>query len=164
MELVTPGIGLFFWAAITFTVVLVLLRQFAWKPIMAAVKEREVNIEASLAQAEAARQQMAQLKNENEKLLQEARLERDRILKSAQEASVRMIDEARDKARSEGQRELEQAKAAIQNEKMAAITELKAQVALLSVEIAEQVLRRELADEAAQQQLVKEYLQEVQLN
>ncbi len=164
MELVTPGIGLFFWAAITFIIVLILLRQFAWKPIMSAVKEREANIEASLAQAEAARQQMAQLKNDNEKLLQEARLERDRILKSAQEASARMIDEARDKARAEGQRELEQAKATIQNEKMAAITELKAQVAVLSVEIAEQVLRRELSDEASQQQLVKEYLQEVQLN
>ena len=164
MDLVTPGIGLIFWQTLTFLVVLFLLSKFAWKPIMSSLREREESIETALSQAEKARLEMQSLMANNEKLLAEARVERDRILREAQEAGNQMIEEARGKASAEGNRMVEQARIAINMEKQAALTEVQNLVGSLSINIAEKLLRRELSDNQSQQELVKEYLKEAQLN
>ena len=164
MELVTPGIGLIFWQALTFLVVLFLLSKFAWKPIMSSLREREESIENALSQAEKARLEMQALMANNEKMVAEARVERDRILREAQEAGNQMIEEARNKASVEGNRMVEQARIAINMEKQAALTEVQNLVGTLSINIAEKLLRRELSDNQAQQNLVKEYLKDAQMN
>ncbi|GHA65977.1 F0F1 ATP synthase subunit B [Pontibacter akesuensis] len=164
MELVTPGIGLIFWQVVTFLIVLFLLSKFAWKPIMQALNERENSIEEALRSAEKAKLEMQSLKADNEKLLAEARLERDKILTEANEAGNNMIEAARQKANEEGARMIVQAREAIENEKQAAITEVKNMAASLSLEIAEQILRRELSDKNAQQALAQDYIREVTLN
>jgi len=164
MDLVTPGFGLIFWQLITFLVVLFLLSKFAWKPIMAGLRERETSIENALSMAEKAKLEMQSLKAGNEKLLAEARAERDRILKDASDASNQMIEAAKTKASEEGDRMISQAREVVQNEKRAAIAEIKTLAGNLSVEIAEQLLKRELKDASAQQQLVSDYMKEVTLN
>ncbi|KAA3440646.1 F0F1 ATP synthase subunit B [Rufibacter hautae] len=164
MQLVTPGIGLLFWQTITFLVVLFLLSKFAWKPIMKALREREDNIDAALTMAEKAKLEMQALKADNERLLTEARAERDRILKDATDAATTLVEGARTKANEEGQRMIEQARVSIQNEKKAALTEVKNLAATLSIDIAEKLLRRELQDEQAQRALVQSYLQDTHLS
>lgn len=164
MELVTPGIGLLFWQTVTFLIVLFLLGKFAWKPIMNALHERESSIENALSAAEKAKLEMQALKADNEKLLAEARLERDRILKEATEAGNNLVETAKTKASEEGARMIEQARETIENEKRAAITEVKNMAATLSLEIAEQILKRELSDKSAQQTLAQDYIREVTLN
>jgi F-type H+-transporting ATPase subunit b len=163
MELVTPGLGLIFWQTITFLIVLFLLSKFAWKPIMKALHEREASIEQALSAAEKAKLEMQGLKAENEKLLAEARMERDKILKEASEAGNNIVESARLKANEEGARMIAVAREAIENEKRAAITEVKNQAATLSIEIAERILRRELSDPKAQQALAQDYVREVTL-
>ena len=164
MDLVTPGFGLIFWQLITFLIVLFLLSKFAWKPIMSALRERETSIENALSMAEKAKLEMQTLKAGNEKLLAEARAERDRILKEASDASNQMIEAAKTKASEEGDRMIASAREAVQNEKRAALAEIKNLAGSLSVEIAEQLLKRELKDASAQQQLVSDYMKEVTLN
>jgi F-type H+-transporting ATPase subunit b len=164
MELVTPGVGLIFWQTITFLIVLFLLSIFAWKPIMGALHEREASIENALSAAEKAKLEMQGLKAENEKLLAEARMERDKILKEASEAGNALVESARLKANEEGTRMIAQAREAIENEKRAAITEVKNMAAVLSVEIAERILRKELSNPQAQQELAQDYIREVTLN
>ena len=164
MDLVTPGFGLIFWQLITFLIVLFLLSKFAWKPIMAGLREREASIENALSMAEKAKLEMQTLKAGNEKLLAEARAERDRILKEAADASNQMIEAAKTKATEEGDRMIAQAREAVQNEKRSALAEIKNLAGNLSVEIAEQLLKRELKDASAQQQLVSDYMKEVTLN
>ncbi|WP_347157469.1 F0F1 ATP synthase subunit B [Pontibacter chitinilyticus] len=164
MELVTPGIGLLFWQTITFLVVLFLLTKFAWKPIMSALHAREAFIEDALSAAEKAKLEIQGLKAENEKLLADARLERDKILKEATEAGNHMVEMAKVKAGEEGDRMIANAREAIENEKRAAITEVKNMAANLSVEIAERILRKELSNPAAQQALAQGYINEVTLN
>ncbi|MHC2990877.1 ATP F0F1 synthase subunit B [Pontibacter sp. HJ8] len=164
MELVTPGVGLIFWQTITFLIVLFLLSKFAWKPIMGALHEREASIENALSAAEKAKLEMQGLKAENEKLLAEARMERDKILKEASEAGNALVESARLKANEEGTRMIAQAREAIENEKRAAITEVKNMAAVLSVEIAERILRKELSNPQAQQELAQDYIREVTLN
>jgi F-type H+-transporting ATPase subunit b len=164
MDLVTPGIGLIFWQTITFLLVLFLLSKFAWKPIMAALSAREDSIENALRMAEKAKLEMQELKAGNEKLLAEARAERDRILKEASDASNQMIEAAKTKAGEESNRMIAQAREAVSNEKRSAIAEIKNLAGNLSVEIAEQLLKRELKDATAQQQLVSDYMKEVTLN
>lgn len=164
MELVTPGIGLIFWQTITFLVVLFLLSKFAWKPIMTSLRAREASIENALSMAEKAKLEMQELKAGNEKLLADARAERDRILKEASVASNQMIEEAKTKASEESARMVAAARDAVQNEKRAALAEIKNLAGNLSVDIAEQLLKRELKDASAQQQLVSEYMKEVTLN
>jgi F-type H+-transporting ATPase subunit b len=163
MELVTPGLGLIFWQTITFLIVLFLLSKFAWKPIMKALHEREASIEQALSAAEKAKLEMQGLKAENEKLLAEARMERDKILKEASDAGNNIVESARLKANEEGARMIAVAREAIENEKRAAITEVKNQAATLSIEIAERILRRELSDPKAQQALAQDYVREVTL-
>jgi F-type H+-transporting ATPase subunit b len=164
MELVTPNFGLIFWQLVTFLIVLYLLTKFAWKPIMNALSERETSIENALSAAEKAKLEMQGLKAENEKLLAEARMERDKILKEASEAGNSIIETAKNKANEEGARMITQAREAIENEKRAAITEVKNMAAALSVDIAERILRKELSDPQAQQALAQDYIREVTLN
>lgn len=164
MELVTPNFGLIFWQLVTFLIVLFLLTKFAWKPIMNALRERETSIENALSAAERAKLEMQGLKAENEKLLAEARMERDKILKEASDAGNALVENARNKANEEGTRLIAQAREAIENEKRAAITEVKNMAAALSVDIAERILRKELSDPQAQQALAQDYIREVTLN
>ncbi|MBB6609800.1 F0F1 ATP synthase subunit B [Pontibacter sp. Tf4] len=164
MELVTPGFGLIFWQLVTFLIVLFLLTKFAWKPIMNALRERETSIEHALSAAEKAKLEMQGLKAENEKLLAEARMERDKILKEASDAGNAIVESAKNKANEEGARMIAQAREAIENEKRAALAEVKNLAAALSVDIAERILRKELSDPQAQQALAQDYIREVTLN
>ena len=164
MELVTPAFGLVFWMLVTFLIVLFLLKKFAWKPILDMIKEREESIENALSSAEKAKNEMASLKSSNEKILSDARLERDALLKEAREMKESMINEAKGKASAEADKIVSAARETINNEKMAAITELKNQVATLSIEIAEKVLRQQLASDEKQKAYVKQLLDEVKLN
>lgn len=159
-----PDPGLFIFMMITFVTVLLLLKKFAWKPILKMIKEREESIDNALKSAEKAKAEMLQLQSNNERILQEARNERDAMLKEAREIKEKMISEAKGQAKAEGDKLLAAARETIQNEKMAAITELKNQVALLSVEVAEKILRRELAAENKQKELIGDLLKETKLN
>ena len=164
MNIVTPELGLIFWQVVIFLIVVLLLRAYAWKPILSSLKERESSIEGALRMADQAKLEMQQLQAGNEKLLAEARMERDRILKEATAMSNQFIEQAKTKATEEGGRMIEQAREAIRNEKNAALAEVKNTAAQLSIDIAERILRRELTDQPAQQQLVDSYLKEVKLN
>jgi F-type H+-transporting ATPase subunit b len=164
MELVTPGIGLVFWTSIVFAILFVLLAKFAWKPILGAIKEREQSIEDALASAEKAKEEMKTLLSNNERILTEARAERDELLKDARDIREKMIVEAKGLATKESERLLQAARENIQNEKLAAITELKNQVAVLSIEIAEKILKSELSSDEKQKSLVNNLLQDVNLN
>lgn len=164
MDLVTPGIGLLFWMTLSFGLVLFLLKKFAWKPILSSIKERETTIEESLNLAQKAKEEMKALQSNNEKLLIEARAERDNILKAGRDAKDAIIAEAKLKASSEADRIISQAQEAINNEKLAAITELKNQVASLSIDIAEKILRQELSADDKQKALVSNLLEDINLN
>ena len=163
-NLITPELGLFFWQTVVFCIVLFVLSKFAWGPIMNALKERESSISEALDSAAKARRDILELQSNNEVLLAEARTERDRIIREAQVSATALIEEARSKAQSEGNRLIESAKSAIQIEKQAALTEIKNHSAILAVEIAEKILRKELENPDAQQKLVNEYIKEVNLN
>jgi F-type H+-transporting ATPase subunit b len=164
MDLIKPELGLLFWMVVSFLIVFFLLKKFAWKPILDMLKERETSIESALQAAENAKFEMARLQANNEQLIQEAKAERDNILKAAREAKENMISEAKDKATQEADRLIKIARENIHNEKMAAITDLKNQVALLSVEIAEKLIKAELANKESQKDLINKYLEEAKLN
>ncbi|MCB2378750.1 F0F1 ATP synthase subunit B [Hymenobacter sp. BT635] len=164
MDLITPNIGLIFWQLVIFLIVLFLLAKFAWKPILGSLKEREDSIESALRMADQAKLEMQQLKAGNEKLIAEARMERDKMMQEATQMANQLIEQAKSKATEEGSRMIMQAREAIQNEKQAALTEVKNTAAKLSIDIAERILRRELADSGSQQQLVDSYLKDVKLN
>ncbi|HNQ11881.1 MAG TPA: F0F1 ATP synthase subunit B [Bacteroidia bacterium] len=163
MELVTPDFGLIFWMVISFSLVLFILGKFAWKPIMNALDERNRSIEEALQAAERAKQEVANLTVDNERILAEARNERDRIIKEAREIKESIISEAQSKANSESERLIQIARESIQNEKMAAITDLKNQVANISVNIAERLIREKLSDDAKSTALVNDLMKEVNL-
>ena len=156
--------GLFFWQTLIFLLLVFLLRKFAWKPILDAVNEREEGIKNALLSAEIAKRDMQNLKSDNEKLLAEARVERDVILKEAREIKDKIVSEAKDEAQVQAGKMIEQAKAAINSEKNAAMADLKNQVSNLSIAIAEKVLRSELADKDSQTKLVEKMLGDVKLN
>ena len=164
MQLVTPDIGLLFWMLVSFSIVLFLLRKYAWKPILNGLTSREESIEKALNEAENAKAEMAALTADNEALLKEARIERDNIMKQAREMRDQMISDAKGQAKEEADKMVASAREAIQNEKQAAITELKNQVAALSIEIAEKVIKSELSDSEKQKALVSKMLNEVKLN
>ena len=164
MELVTPSIGLLFWMIISFGIVFLILKKFAWKPILNTLKERDNSIAEALNAAQRAKDEMASLKSSNEKILNDAKLERDSLLKEAREMREAMINEAKGKASAEAEKIVASARETIQNEKMAAITELKNQVATLSIEVAGKVLRQSLASDEKQKAYVKQLLEEVKLN
>lgn len=164
MELVTPGLGLFFWTLITFLLLVYILGKFAWKPILNSVKEREKNIEDSLKAAERAKEEMKLLTNENEKLLRQARIERDAILKEAREIKDKIISEARENAKTQSEKIITEARLQIENEKMAAINDLKNQVAFLSIEIAEKILQKELEDSKKHDEFVSNIISKMVVN
>lgn len=163
-SLITPAIGLVFWSTIAFSLLLFLLVKFAWKPILGAINERENSIADSLNAAELAKSQLTSLQAENEKLLDEARKERDKILKDAQNVANTIIAEAKDKASTEANQLLESAKISINAEKMNALTQIQNTIGTFSVQIAEQIVRKNLSSDDAQQNLVKEYLSDLKLN
>ncbi len=164
MGLVTPGIGLIFWMTLVFVILLILLKKFAWKPIMEALREREQSISSSLAMAKQTKAEMKQLQADNEKLLAQARIERDAILNDANKVKEKIIIDARDKAQTEADRIVEAARLNIESEKRAALTEIKTQVAELSIEIAEKVLVAELSDKKKQSELVERQLEHLNFN
>jgi len=164
MELVQPAIGLVFWMLLGFSIIFFILWKFAFPAILKGLKEREQGIQDALDAAKKAREEMAGLKAENERVLLEARNERDRILKEARETKDQIVNEARGKAQAEADRLIGIARDAIRNEKMAAITELKNQVATLSIEIAEKVIRQQLSSDEKQKALVQELLKDVKMN
>lgn len=164
MDLVTPEVGLIFWTALSFFILLFILGKFAWKPILAAVNEREQSIETALSRAEAVKAEMARLTNENEALLKQARAERDSILAEATKVKNQIISEAKESAHKEGARQIELARIEINNQKAIAMADVKNQVATLSLDIAEKVLRKQFEDQKKQDELVKELLKEVKLS
>jgi F-type H+-transporting ATPase subunit b len=164
MELVTPEIGLIFWTTIVFLLLLIVLKKYAWKPILAAVDERNKSIEDALKAADKAKKEMLALNTDNERILIEAKKERDALLKEGREIKDNIIAEAKDKAKLEADKILITAKEQINNEKMKAITELKNQVASMSIDIAEKILKSELSDKNKQKELIAEALKSNELN
>ena len=164
MELITPSIGLVFWTLIAFLFLLLLLRKFAWTPILGAIHEREQFIDEALNKAELAKKEMVRLTAQNDDLLKQARSERDLILKEAKTLKDNIVNEARTQAHVEGAKLIEKAKIEIENQKKAALAELKNQVSTLSLDIAERVLRNQLQDKSKQQELVTNLLKDVELN
>jgi F-type H+-transporting ATPase subunit b len=164
MDLILPSFGLIFWMTLTFVIVFWVLKKFAWKPILGALKEREKSIQDALDAADRAKKEMELLQSNNEKILMEARAERDSLLKEARETKDSIINEAKGKAQKEATKLIQDAREAIQNEKSAALAELKSQVATLSIEIAEKILKSELSSDEKQKSLVNNMLKEVSLN
>lgn len=162
--LVNPEPGLIIWMTVTFLTVLFLMAKFAWKPILKMIKDREHSIEEALASAERAKAEMAALTSKNEQILAEGRQERDRLMKEAREIKESIIAEAKSKAQAEAEKIMSLARETIKNEKMAAITELKNQVAQLSIDIAENILKQELAGEDKQKALINTLLQDIKMN
>jgi F-type H+-transporting ATPase subunit b len=156
--------GLFIWQTIIFVGLVLLLKKFAWKPILDAVNEREEGIKNALLSADNARKEMQNLQSDNQRILQEARLERDALLKDAREIKDKMVADAKNEAQAQGLKMIEQAKAAIESEKNAAMAELKLQVASLSIEIAEKLLKDELSNKATQVKLVEQMLGDAKLS
>ena len=156
--------SLIFWTTIIFFVFFLLLRKFAWKPILGAVKGREESINNALASAESARREMQNLTADNERILQEARVERDNMLKEAREMKEKMVADSKKEAQIQGERMIAQAKIAIEAEKNAAMAELKSQVSTLSLSIAEKLLKDELSNKEAQAKLIENMLGDVKLN
>jgi len=160
MKLVTPEIGLIFWTTVVFTLLVILLKKFAWKPILSAVDQRNQSIKESLAEAEKARTEMSKLTANNEKILAQAKLDRDIILKEARDMKNEIISQAKEQANIEADKLVNSAKDQISNEKMKALTELKNQVADLSIEMAEKILKSELSNADKQKELVNQALSE----
>jgi len=155
--------GLFIWQTFIFVGLVLLLRKFAWKPILTAINDREEGIKNALQSAEVARAEMQHLQADNERILKEARAEREALLKEARELKQKMIDDAKDEAKAQAAQIMTQAQAAIESEKQAAVAELKNQVAELSIGIAEKVTKEVLSEDKKQAQLVQELLKDVSI-
>jgi F-type H+-transporting ATPase subunit b len=164
MELLTPGTGLIIWQTIVFVGLFLLLAKFAWKPILGSLKERETSIQQALDSAERAKQEISLLKSDNEKLLREAREERERIMREAREAANRMKEEAQLDAKKAADKIIQEARAAINIEKQAALKEVKVQVAMFSLEVAERLMKKNLADDKSQKELVNNYINDLKIN
>lgn len=164
MDLIKPDFGLVFWTTLFFLLVLLLLRKYAWKPILSGVQEREKTIDDALMSAERAREEMAHLKAENEEILKQARAERDAIIQEAQAIRTQMIADAKDQANVEATKMVEAAKLAISQERSTALNAIKDQVAELSLEIATKVIKTDLEQNAKQQELVGELVKEIKVN
>lgn len=164
MNLLTPGFGLLIWTLVAFLVVFFLLAKFAWPAIIGGLRERENSIAESLESAKRVKEEMAQLKSDNETLLAKAREERAQLLKEARETKDRIINEAKEQAKAEASKIIAESQAAIQAQQMAALTEVKNQVGKLVIEVSEKVLRKELADKQAQEAHIKGMVDSVKLN
>jgi len=164
MSLLTPNPGLIFWMLVVFLLVVFILAKFAWKPIIAGLKERENEIQGALDLAERTKAEMIQLKSDNEKLIVEANAIRDRILRDAKDAADRTILESKDKAAVEAQKIIESARETIRTEQQVAVAKIRKEVATLSLEIAEKVLHRELKDKESQEKLIADLASSARLN
>ena len=164
MDLVTPDVGLLFWTFISFAVLFFVLKKFAWKPIVGTVNDREQSIKDALASAENAKKEMQNLTADNERILKEARAEREMMIKEARDLKTKMISDAKEETKATTDKMIIQAQEAIENEKKSAMADLKNQVASLSVEIAEKVIKGELSNKDKQLKIVEEMLGEATLN
>ena len=164
MQLLTPAFGLILWTILAFVIVFFILKKFAWKPILESMNKREEGIADSLATAEKVRGEMAQLKSENEALLVKAREERALMLREAKETKDRIISEAKEQAKEETNKIIADAQSAINQQKMAAIIDLKNQVGNLVIEVSEKILRRELSSKEKQEDYIKELADQVKFN
>ncbi len=158
MQLVTPAIGLMFWTVVIFVLLLILLKKFAWKPILKAVDDRNSSINEALASAEKAKSEMEQLSADNDKILNEARIQRDSIIKEAREIKNKTISDAKNKASIDAEKIISSAKEQIRNEKMKAMTQLKNEIADISIQMAEKIIKSELKDPESQKKLIEEDL------
>ncbi|MDY0097971.1 MAG: F0F1 ATP synthase subunit B [Bacteroidales bacterium] len=163
-SLTTPAIGTIFWTVLIFSLFFVLLKKFAWKPILSAVKQRDEMIKGSLASAEKARKEMIKLQSDNEAILKKAREEREIILREAREIRDKLITEAKGKASEEADKLVEKARAGIEREKATALAEIREQVAALSVDIASKLIGERLKQTNEQEKLIDSYLNDVDLN
>lgn len=164
MELLTPGTGLIIWQLIVFVLLFLLLSKLAWKPIINSLKDRERSIQDALDTAEKARHEMSQLRSDNERLLKEAREERERILREAREVSNRMKEEAQHDAKKSADKIIEDARAAINIEKQAALKEVRIQVSMFALDIAEKLMKKNLSTDKAQKDLVEGYIKDLKIN
>ncbi len=164
MDLITPSFGLIFWQTIIFLIVLFVLGKFAWKPILGAINSRERSIADALEAAVSAKEEMAKLKSTNEKLLVEARQERDKMMREAAKVGEQLKEQAKADAKTIGDKMIEDAKQTIEAEKNDAIRQIKDQVADLSLQIAEKLLKKNLADDKSQQDLIKGFMKDLKLN
>ena len=162
--MITPGLGLVFWMTLTFAVLMFLLAKFAWKPILSALNERETSIIDALNQAKLAREEVQNLKAENERIIHEARIEKDNILREAREIRDRIVNEAKEMAKVEGEKMIEAARHTIVMERTAAIDEMKLQISNLSLDIAEVILKQRLEDTEAQNKLITNLLDNKNFN
>lgn len=164
MDLITPDLGLIFWTGLIFLLLMFILAKFIWKPIMAAVNTREQNIEEALELAEKTKAEMKALAAQNENALKEARAERDAMIKDAKEVAEKMKSDAVDNAKKEAEKVMNSAREVIASEKNAAIAELKTQVATISIEIAEKVVKGELSSDDKQKALASKLAEDISLN
>ena len=162
--MITPGLGLVFWMTMTFAVLMFLLAKFAWKPILSALNERETSIIDALNQAKLAREEVQNLKAENERIIHEARIEKDNILREAREIRDRIVNEAKEMAKVEGEKMIEVARHTIAMERTAATDEMKLQISNLSLDIAEVILKQRLEDKDAQNKLITNLLDNKNFN
>jgi F-type H+-transporting ATPase subunit b len=164
MDLLLPHLGLIVWTVLAFLIVLFILKKYAWKTILNGLNERETNIANSIASAEKVKLEMAQLKSENEALLQSAREERSAMLKEAKDIKDKMINDAKEEAKAQAAKIIADANASIHHQKMAALTEIKNQVGKMVVEVSEKILRKELSDKANQESYISKLAEEIKLN
>jgi len=164
MDLLLPHLGLIVWTVLAFLIVLFILKKYAWKTILNGLNERETNIANSIASAEKVKMEMAQLKSENEALLQSAREERAALLKEAKDIKDKMINDAKEEAKTQAAKIIADANASIHHQKMAALTDIKNQVGKMVVEVSEKILRKELSDKANQEFYISKLAEEIKLN
>lgn len=164
MDLVMPELGLLFWMLVSFSLLLFILKKFAWKPILKALSDRENSIDEALKAAEAAKNEMVKLQADNQQILAEAMLQRDKIVKEASDLKESIISEAKNKAIIEAEKVMENARIAIEREKVAAIDEMKNVIAVFSIDIAEKILKEKLTDDKQQKELVKKYVDQLNVN
>jgi F-type H+-transporting ATPase subunit b len=164
MELLTPGSGLIIWQAIIFVLLFIILSIFAWKPILASLKEREASIQDALDTADKARAEMAKLTADNANLLKEAREERDKMLREAREVSNKLKEEANVEAKKAADKIIDNARTAINIEKEAALKEVRVQVAMFSIQVAEKLMKKNLEGDKEQKELVEGYIKDLKLN
>jgi F-type H+-transporting ATPase subunit b len=164
MDLLIPEVGTIFWTILIFSIAVFIMAKFAWKPVLKGLKERDSSIAQALQAAEIARKQVSDLHSESEKLMAEARIERDKIIQEARQFKESLMADAREQAKKEGHKLIDEAREAIKNERNAAIFEIKKQVTELSVAISEKLLLQELSDPARQQALIEKSLNEVKFN
>ncbi|PLX12597.1 MAG: ATP synthase F0 subunit B [Marinilabiliales bacterium] len=164
MELIKPDIGLLIWMLFSFGIVVYVLTKFAWKPILGAIKNRERSIQKSLEAAKNAKEEMAKIEFGNERITQLAKMEKETLLKEAKELKNKIIEEAKEAAKLEAKKIVEEARKSVQHEKNLVVNEIKNQIATLSIDIAEKIIKQNLADESKQKRLIDDLVKDIDLN